>query len=298
MVNLRKNTKKILAMSAVALAASFSGISSAKADAAGDFLKAIADNTFATAYFTISNLNQWMLPDTSDTTKNLQTNFVTMTNSFTTNSAAQTKELNTLTQAFLAPPPPLPTTQLDERYQLFPFVNDYTFQSVLTPQNLYAKETRQSENPGFNYIKNVAGLNIKHQMPNWMWKTPFQDRKNYLDFYTTISSIQNYNAYILSGLYVDATSSNPTSKQQNVLIQQASNSQWFSQVASEQIGVVLRQILIYNSQMYVLMTQLLQTQKQLLATQAMTNTLLIVGNQFTESQLLSNASGQPIRRPQ
>ena len=108
----------------------------------------------------------------------------------------------------------------------------------------------------------------------------------------TISAIQTYNAYLLSQVYSDYVNGTQLTQQQNSLMQQASNAAWFTQVASENIGLVLRQILMYNSQVYVLLSQLVQTQKQALAAQAMTNTLIVIGNEFTGSQLLLRARKQ------
>ncbi len=58
------------------------------------------------------------------------------------------------------------------------------------------------------------------------------------------------------------------------------------------ISHILREILLYTSQDLVVQSQLLKVQKQQLAAQAMTNTLLILGNQFNENTLLDKATGK------
>ena len=135
-------------------------------------------------------------------------------------------------------------------------------------------------------------MNITHTIPGPNWRGTEENKQKYLSYYSSISAIQTFNGYLLSQLYADYVNGRQYTQQQTALIQQASSSDWFTHVASESIGVVLRKILMYNSQLYVLMTELVQTQKQLLSAQAMTNTLLIIGNQFTENQLISKATGQ------
>jgi hypothetical protein len=103
--------------------------------------------------------------------------------------------------------------------------------------------------------------------------------------------VQSFNTYVLSALYVDRIKNYSLSTTQKNLMDIASSEQWFEEVASEEIGVVLRKILLFNSQTYVLLIKLLELQKQQAASQAITNTLLIMGNQFTEKELVNSATG-------
>lgn len=173
-----------------------------------------------------------------------------------------------------------------------PYANDLTWQTLLGAP-VFPNDNRQTD-AALNYVVNAAGLNTPHVIPIMTsdWKGSDTDKKNYQNFYKTISSIQTFNAYVLGELYADYHSGGTASYSQAKLIQQASNSEWFATVMSEPIGLVLRQLLMYNSQNLAIMTQLLQTQKELLAAQAMANTLMIVGNQFNESLLLGKATGQ------
>lgn len=94
--------------------------------------------------------------------------------------------------------------------------------------------------------------------------------KKYIYFYNTISSIKSYDAYILNGLYHQRE----RDKYRYKLVSMASNSTWFTQVASEPLGLVLRQILMYQSQLYVQMDRLLKVQQEQLAASAMSNSLI------------------------
>jgi hypothetical protein len=60
---------------------------------------------------------------------------------------------------------------------------------------------------------------------------------------------------------------------------------------SEKIGYVLRQILLYQSQTFVLMTQIVQLQKQMVSAQVMTNATLVAVNQVNERVLAADAQG-------
>jgi hypothetical protein len=245
----------------------------------------------------------WTQPDSTDTSANLQSSFATMTDTVIKNSALQTSIQSKLLNDFLQPTasaamPNYVTPPTAVTAQNFPFANDMTFQTLLG-QPYFAKDPRPTTDanknqivvdPTYNYIKNAAGLNITHVIPGQYWSGSQEARQKYFNFYTTINAIQTYDAYILGQLYSDFANGPQLTNQQNALMKQASNSDWFSQVATENIGVVLRQILMYNSQTFVLLTQLLQTQRQALAAQAMTNTLIVLGNQFNERSLLNDAT--------
>jgi hypothetical protein len=75
------------------------------------------------------------------------------------------------------------------------------------------------------------------------------------------------------------------------LVTQAGNATWLKNIAAEEIGIVLREILVFQSQSYVLLTQLVQTQKQLLTATVMSNTLMIQNNRQNEAYLAAKAQG-------
>jgi membrane-bound inhibitor of C-type lysozyme len=100
--------------------------------------------------------------------------------------------------------------------------------------------------------------------------------------------VQTFNGYVLSQLYEDVK--NGVAAAQTTLINQASDpANWFATITTESIGAVLRQTLMYQSQSYIVLTQLLQTEKMLLAAQTMNNTLLVLSNQSNESFMLRKA---------
>ncbi len=290
MIKLKTHMKKIIALSIAFLAMSVALISPAKAETTSEkYLKLIAIYTYKTAdaayyieeyiYGILVILNSWILPDETDTSSQLQSNFSKATNTLTTNTKTQLDMQTSLIKDFYG---------RDVTEEITPYANDMTFGS-LKGKPYFIKDPRSEKiDLGLNYITNVAGLKLTHIVPGDWAGTPYAQRK-YKAFYTTVSAIQTYNSYILSQLYLDNNGKNSLSDQQTTLIKQASSSDWFTQVASENLGVVFRQMLMYNSQLFVLMTQLLQAQKQMLATLAMTNTLIVIGDSFTENQLYNEA---------
>ncbi len=223
--------------------------------------------------------------DDSAESANLQASFGALTNNYAANDVLQQKIQKQLLTDFFGPN--VTTTTV-------PYANDMTFQTFVgqpyfnpDPRNVGGVKIDYA----YNYLKNVAGLNMQHAVPDPGWSGKPGAKLNYQNFYSAISAVQTYNAYVLSQVYAEAENNNQAASTQAALIKLASDSAWFSKIATENIGIVLRQILMYNSQMYIVMTQILQAQKQMVATQAMNNTLLILGNTFTESQLLNKATG-------
>jgi hypothetical protein len=296
MFNLKTHFKKIIALGATVITLGIIIITPARSQSLSEmYLALIAEYTYKTAeatyyaekyiYNLLVMLNSWVLPDQSETTANLQSSFAGETNTVITNYTTQVSLQKQLMTDFLG-----------ERVKssTVPYANDMVFGSLIN-QPFFDPDPRKKTNPkidpGANYLKNISGLNIKHIPISANWAGSDEDKKKYESFYTTISAIQSYDAYVLSQLYADNVNGGTLTQQQNQLMQQASSSDWFAQVASEKnLGIIFRQMLMYNSQIYVLLTQLLQSQKQMAAELAMTNTLIVIGNEFTESQLLQKAT--------
>lgn len=228
----------------------------------------------------------WLANDDSKATATLQGDFTTLTNSIIQGSATQLSLQQKLTKDFFGP---------TVTPQTLPSANDLAYQTLLGAPffNPDPRKTDNSPAPdsAYNYTKNVAGINITHVIPALNWQGTKFSQQKYAAFFVTISAIQTFNAYILGQLYTDYANGNPLSKAQLALIQTAGNDNWFTQVAGESIGIVLRQILMFSSQTYILMSQLLDTEKKLLETQAMSNTLLILLNQQNEDILIRKATG-------
>lgn len=260
----------------------------------------VAVNDLPTAISTlIAYCLNWTDPDKTDQTASLQSGFANLENVVANGQTAKNTIQANLVKDFLAASQITMSANGQTSVQYLG-VNDIIFQSLLAdPKNMglpinVGSVKEDSNTIAYHYVKNASGIMINHIIPKPTWDSSDPGPKGqYTNYYNAVNAVQTFNGYVLSQLYADSLSNNQLTKEQNALMQQASDSSnWFAKVASENIGVVLRQILMYNSQEYVLMVQLLQTQRQQLAEQAMSNTLLIIGNKFTESQLLTNAFKQ------
>ena len=174
-----------------------------------------------------------------------------------------------------------------------PNANDLSFGSLINQPYLSPDPRTQSGgstvNAPYNYMKNAAGINITHVLPGTDWKGTQNDQAKYTAYYNAVSAVQTFNGYALSQLYFDSMLSLNAS--QNALVTQVSDAtNWFATVTSETIGAVLRQILVFESQSYVVLTEILQTEKLALAATTMNNTLLIAGNGMSEGMLVTKAA--------
>lgn len=222
--------------------------------------------------------------DTSQSTQTMQSNFATIGAAIAANPASQLALQANFNADLLK----------GATSATLPFGNDLIYTSLYgmhvfdpDPRNNQKNDT-QPVNAAYNYIKIASGMMLPHAIPQPSWKGSGYDNARYAGYYETVTAAESFNAYVLSQQMLDAQNSGLTAAQ-NALITQASSSDWIATIASEAIGAVLRQILMFTSQNYVLMSQLLQVQKQQLAAQAMTNTLLIVNSQANEGTLLARA---------
>jgi hypothetical protein len=170
-------------------------------------------------------------------------------------------------------------------------MNDLTFSTILGQPLLTPDPRSSGGDNALNYITNASGLGMNFVIPGSGWRGNPTALKNYTQFYNTITSVQTHNGYVLSRMYEDSkTLVNDTSLRKQ-LITQSSNSAWFTSVISNDLGWVLRQLLLYSSQTFILMDQLVQIQRDMSATLAMTNTLIIANSQMQATQLLQAAQG-------
>lgn len=282
--------KKVLALAITAITISVLSVSNINAQSAEDYLRQIAFNTTqilqkvdmlpGMILIMLQNTLNWMAADKSDATANLQVSFTNMGNGIFNNITEQ----NTLQQK-------LNTLLIGSNLQKLPFANDLVYSSILglpfIPDPRNPPGTIPQVNPPFNYIVNAAGLTIPHVPPeNWTGGDDI-DKTKYLAYYNAVMSIQSFNGYVLSKQYLEGNTFNTT--QQALLLTLKDPAAWFTKIASEEMSVVVRQLLLIESQTFVLLSQLVQTQKQMVTAQAMTNTLLIASNQLNESVLLSKA---------
>lgn len=152
-----------------------------------------------------------------------------------------------------------------------------TLPNTQAPQNMQASQQ--------NFINNLAGMGTILKQPSPAWKKSTA-ASNYMGFYNAIAAINSYNAYTLNGMLAQPASNDLN----NYLIGVSSNSDWFKNVASEPLGVVVRQILMFTSQIYVLLNQLITLQQNMLGEMATLNTLIsLEAQQLTGSQLYQTA---------
>jgi len=138
-----------------------------------------------------------------------------------------------------------------------------------------------------DYVRNLTGANYAFSQPPQTpsGKTP----PNYTFFYHSIAAIQSFGNRILSKLLVVPDKNGQS--QREFLMNQASSSSWFKNIGEEDLGLVLRHILMYDSQIYVQLMKLEKLQQDHVAAQAMTNTLLIfIADQMVGTQLRTQAN--------
>ena len=170
------------------------------------------------------------------------------------------------------------------------YINDLTY-STLLGLPLLTPDPRAGVDASLNYITNASGLGMIFPLPGSGLRGSATAVKNYTQFYNTVTAVQTHNAYVLSGMYEDSKTFTNDNSLRKQLITQSSNSAWFTSVITNDLGWVFRQLLLYSSQTYVLMDKLIQIQKEMSASLAMTNTLIIANSQLQASQLLTAAQG-------
>jgi hypothetical protein len=223
-----------------------------------------------------------MATNPASPTPNLQSSFTTYASSSAASQAAQL----TVQQTALTPVVANFTTTS------VPNANDLAFASLLgTPTPIFNPDPRASASSidsGMNYLAFAAGLLIPHAVPTSTWKGALPYQTAYIRYFGTVTAVETYNAYVLSQLYEDAK--NGVSTAQTTLVNQASDpANWFAIITNESIGAVLRQMLMYQSQSYIVLTQILQTQKMILAGTAMSNTTAMLAGMANEQMLVSKA---------
>ena len=237
---------------------------------------------------------EWLERDNTDHTANMQTDFAALGLKYNLNSIMQNSQPNAIQLAvdtLNQPRLPINVGQFNatgngkpEILNILPWVNDVVYPTMLG----YAPVTAGGVNTApYSYVLNASGMNIKHLIPGQNWQGKSDDQAKYSTFFATITSIETFNGYILKKLAGEA----PLSQQQQSLIKQASNSDWIAEIGSEKLGLVLRQLLLFSSQSYVLLAQMVQAQREILTATTMQNTLLILNNQPSEAVMVAKAQG-------
>lgn len=137
-----------------------------------------------------------------------------------------------------------------------------------------------------SYVKTASGASLYHAKPT-IGNPITLDQKNYLNYFNLAYAVQSFNNYVLSKYLLRGTE---VSQQQSMLYRKASNGAYLSTIATNPIGNVLRDSLLFQSQQYVLTAKLVELQRETLMATVMTNALLIAVNQQTESALYTKTS--------
>jgi len=147
-----------------------------------------------------------------------------------------------------------------------------------------------------NYVENAAGFAFQRPIPGTGWQGKKEDQSRYIAYFQTITPIQSFNSYLLYQMKADFDAdNNPTMNVlRSTLISTVANKTYIAQIAGESMGKVFRQLLLFTAQNFVLNAEIQQNLRQLVAAQAMTNSLLILFNQPTENQLIRNAMGKSL----
>lgn len=231
--------------------------------------------------------------DNGQTTSQLQNYFAKYGNSVLTTIDAQMKLQPNLNIDLFAngDKTQFQPTQSPKILKTIPYLNDLAYSTLLgQPPAPQASGVAQSP---YNYIKNIGGVTIQHAVPEMSWSGGGDPSKvtRYVSYYNTTMAIQSFNSYVMSRLYVENQKQNLSDTMQQNLMNQATTSTWFTEIGAEELGKVLRQLLMFQSQSYVLLNQLVRLQKELLSAQIMTNSLLILNNQANEDVLVAKAQG-------
>lgn len=300
--------KKVVLFVSAGIMASFVVVNNAYAQSAEVYLQIIAKNT-AEILGRVDKIpshiqsmfeytSNWLKPDDSDDTAQLQSNFALLGTNFVNLPTAQ----NSIQQRLAADIVQQPIASFTQPQNapailgILPNINNMMYSSMLGLPPV----TKGAQFDPYAYVKSAGGAEIPHTLPprpeDKRWSGGDENINRYRAYYNTVIAAESFSSYALSNLYSENQSGNQSTALQNKLVEQASSSAWLLSVTTEELGKVLRQILIFQSQTYVLLTQLVQTQKQLLTATVMTNSLLIANNQLNEMVLVSRASGVPLRQ--
>lgn len=144
----------------------------------------------------------------------------------------------------------------------------------------------------YDFVKIASSANTVRPIPSNSWQGNEDAKAKYKNYYNTVTAVESFNGYVLSEMaFQYALKANEMRDQ---LINMASSSDWIAKVATQELGRVFRQILLFESQNFVLNAQIEKNQRQMVAAQAMTNALLIKFNAINESELIRSAKGKDV----
>jgi hypothetical protein len=229
--------------------------------------------------------------DPANTIGNSQYTFSSLGDLRTTNEENQISATVSLTQQFLqagsfnTSKPTLPSNANDLTYSIL------FGKPIIQPNPALGQSTNFNQNIQ-NYIKNATGSTLILDQPNPNWPDG-KTKTQYSNLYNTLASIESYNQYLISGLATLKNSQDLSAE----LTAQATDPDWFKQISTEALGLVLRHMLMYVSQSFVQINQMVDLQQKQLAVQAMTNSLMIVLVQSNVGSQLQLKAGQSTQAP-
>lgn len=287
--------KKIVALIAAVLCVTIAGITGTEAASDGNtqYLSQIAKST-AAILTKVNDLPNylagmekiiemsvsWLKTDDSDTTANLQSQFATLGKSLgDPNASIDATNQKILMALFNV------NQQSKITFNTISNINNYTYPSFLgTP---LAPNASGSSTAFVDYIMNASGISLPHPQPSKSWRGDATSIVLYHSLYQAVNAIETFNSNVLTELHYRNGKDFTTA--QEALISQASSSNFIQEVATEDLGKVLRQLLMFEAQQYVLSTEQIKLQKQALMAAVMTNTMLILNNQKNEFELAQKA---------
>lgn len=275
--------KKGILLATAALGITTLYVSPSYADDPGaDYLRVIAQNTtnmlvkLNNVPDYISSMLQYIVnmqkTDDSASTSEMQANFATIGTLFSKDYTMQQGIQEQINADLLGA-----TSEKN------PSRDEVLYSALLTSYDANNPNSKALFANAYRYMRNASGIGLIAQQPRRDKMGLAAD--TYKAYYDSITSVKSFNAYVLSNRLTEMLNGNGLSPAQAALAVQASNSNWIAQIATEEIGKVLRQLLVFQSQTYVLLSEMVQTQKQMLMAQAMTNTLLIATSKSTQDNL-------------
>ncbi len=173
-----------------------------------------------------------------------------------------------------------------------PNAADLTFSTTLGQPTLWNNNNNASQIAAHaaNWVANASGLNIRHVIPNPSWQNTggAYNYSVYNNYFNSVMTAASFNAYALSSLQ---TNNVLASYEQTAMSQMSDSSNWLSTIATENIGWVLRQILVFQSIAVVYLIHIAQINENILVANVVTNNLIMSANQQWESNMVMKAQG-------
>jgi hypothetical protein len=210
-----------------------------------------------------------------------QTNFTTVFNDYNTAIGQQQTLGQTLTQLYMTN---------NNKNSLPTNANELNY-GILQGQ-LIAPPADPAQKPDINslaqnYLMHASGIEFSLEPPTATWAAS-KAKDQYIALFNITNSIASYNNYILSSL---SQQQDQDTNRLTLMKQATDPSFFFSNIQTENLGLVIRQILMYVSQLYVVADRQLKIQQQQLAATAMTNSLLLIFAGYQAGQTIKAQAG-------